>query len=411
MRRQQSILLSSVLITGVATFWFGWIFAKNINAPRQMPGPAEIRIETGTSSSSSGAESQIQISGLTEVWRMLQRSYYDASKLDLNKLQFYAIKGFVTGLDDPYTVFMTPEESKDFTNDLEGYMQGIGAELEVKNGKLTVVSPIKNSPAQRAGLKPGDVIVKINNETAEDMTFYEAVKRIRGPTGTRVTLSIARAGEPELIELQITREEIRIDSVTVERLDGDIFHVAVNQFSDRTKSEFESAIETILLAKAEGLILDLRGNGGGYLETSIDILSELITGKRTAAIIKKRSEPNETMQTSGAARLPDIPLVVLVDKGSASASEIVAGAVQDLRRGYVIGEKTFGKGSVQEIDNLRDGSSLRMTIAKWFTPLDRSIDETGITPDKEVPLTEEDALQNRDPQLEEAMRHLRNRIN
>lgn len=351
----------------------------------------------------------LKIRDLEEVWERLRASYYDATKLDQSKLEYSAVKGFVNGVGDPYTVFMPPEEAKDFGQGLDGKLEGIGAELEVKDSKLVVRAPLKNSPAEKAGILSGDIIFKINGEPAQEMTIYEAIRKIRGKKGTKVTLTLIRENRPEVFDIEIIRDEILIDTVVVKKIDGGIYHIAVNQFNDHTKIEFQKAIEEILLAKAKAVILDLRGNGGGYLDISIDMLSEVISGEKTAAIVKKRDQSkNETIKTSGSARIPDLPLVVLVDKGSASASEIVAGAVQDYKRGILIGEKTFGKGSVQELINLNDGASLRMTIAKWFTPLNRSIDGDGIVPDIEVKLTEEDIKAERDPQLDAAVKYLQN---
>ncbi|MBI4994592.1 S41 family peptidase [Candidatus Peregrinibacteria bacterium] len=403
MKRHQSILVSSVLIASLVSFGLGLFFAENINLKQ----PANIQTAQ-TNKKEDPLLSPLKIRDLDEVWQRLRSLYYDSTKLDSTKLEYSAVKGFVAGVGDPYTVFMPPEEAKDFEQGLDGKLEGIGAELEVKEDKLIIVAPLKNSPAEAAGVKAGDVILKINDESAPDMTLYEAIRRIRGKKGTQVTLTLFRENQPQPFEITITRDEILIDTVTVKKIDGGIYHVAVNQFNDHTKTEFQKAIEEILLSKAKAVILDLRGNGGGFLDISIDILSEIIAGEKTAVIVKKRDQTqNEVIKTTGAPRAADIPLVVLVDKGSASASEIVAGAIQDYRRGIVIGEKTFGKGSVQELINLNDGSSLRMTIAKWFTPLNRSIDETGIAPDKEVKITEEDVKAGRDPQLEAAVQYLK----
>lgn len=403
MRRSQSILLSSVLVTGILTFSLGWFFAKNIQTGS---GSGRGLLQSDLSIDPV-SKTELKIRDIDDVWQRLQASYYDASKLDPAKLEFGAVKGFVQGIGDPYSVFMTPEESKEFEDGLEGQLEGIGAKLEVKDGKLMVVAPLKNSPAQKAGVRSGDIIYKIDGALAEEMTLFDAIKKIRGKTDTTVTLMLLREGTPQPITLTITRGEITIDSITLKKLDGDIFHLEINQFNDHTKSEFNNAVQQILLEKAKGLVLDVRGNGGGYLDTSIDILSEIIGGQKTAAIIKKRdASKTESVKTNGSGRLADIPLVVLVDKGSASASEIVAGAIQDYKRGPVMGEKTFGKGSVQELAELPDGSRLRMTIAKWFTPLDRSIDGVGVAPDKEVKITDEDRIAKRDPQLDEAVKYL-----
>lgn len=404
MKRSQSILISSVLVTGLITFSLGWFFAKNVGAPEKKI------LQTAVGTSSEETLKNLRIRDIDEVWKRLQDGYYDIAKLELPTLEWSAVKGFVAGVGDPYTVFMNPDESKDFENGLEGQLEGIGAELEVKEGKLIVVTPLKNSPAAEAGVRAGDIIYKIDGELAEEMTFYNAIRKIRGKKGTKVTLTVIRENAPEPIEIKITRREITVDSIELKKLEGDIYHLAILQFNDHTKTEYENAIQKILLEKAKGLVFDVRGNGGGYLDIAVDIVSELLEGKKTAVIIKHRdSAKNETVKTDGSGRLSDIPLVILVDKGSASASEIVAGAVRDYKRGIIIGEKTFGKGSVQELSRLDDGSNLRMTIAKWFTPLDRSIDEVGIAPDKEVKITEEDRQFDRDPQLDAAVNYFKSK--
>lgn len=344
---------------------------------------------------------------LPEIWDLLREKYVEPEKLSLQKLGQYAIKGFVAGVGDPYTVYMTKEESQEFQENLNGQLEGIGAELEVRNGKLTVVTALKNSPALAAGIKSGDIIEKVNGEAAEDMTLHEAVRKIRGKSGTKVTLSILRETEDKPLEFVITRSPIDIESVTFqEEVAKDIALISINQFSDSTKAELSEAIQKLLLKKPKGLVLDLRYNGGGYLDISLDILSEFLSGKVVAVKIKKKNPvENEVLYTNEQARIKDISLVVLVNRGSASASEIVAGALQDYKRAVIMGERTFGKGSVQEIESLKDGSTLRLTIAKWLTPLDRDIDEVGISPDIEVEFPD-DTPEGKDPQLEEAIRYL-----
>ncbi|MBI5413131.1 S41 family peptidase [Candidatus Peregrinibacteria bacterium] len=393
-------LVVGILALSIFTFTLGWISAQSYD-PTKL---SEVEV------SPDPLQRPLGVRDLDEVWARLRGNYYDAKKLAQDKLEYGAVKGFVGGIGDPYTVFMTPEESKEFGNDLNGQLEGIGAQLEVKNGKLVVVTPLKGSPAEEVGIKAGDVIYKIDGALSQEMTLYQAVSKIRGAKNTQVKLIIIRENVPKPLEFTITRREITIDTITLKKLDGDIYHLAIHQFNDHTNSEFQNAIQKILLDKSKGLIVDVRGNGGGYLETSVEIISEFISGQKTAVIIKRRDvTKNETIKTGGSAKLADIPMVVLVDKGSASASEILAGAIQDYKRGILIGEKTFGKGSVQEISDLADGASLRMTIAKWFTPLDRTIDETGITPDQEVPFTDKDAAAGKDPQLDAAVEYLRNR--
>lgn len=399
MRRSQSILISTVLITSLLSFSLGWFFAKNI----ETEGAGEIPL-----SASAGNAQNIANPNLNEVWAKLNNDYYDASKLNAEKLKYGAVKGLVASIGDPYTVFMTPDEYKEFDSGLEGELEGIGAQLGVKEGKLIVIAPLKDSPAEKAGVKRGDIIYKIDGEMAGDMTLADAIRKIRGRQGTKVTLSVIRDVNKAPVEFTITRGQIVLETVTLEKKDGDIFYLSINQFNDHTQTEFRNAAQKILLEKAKGLVLDLRDNGGGYVDSSISVLSELIAGEKTAVIERQRNEKNnQVMKTAGNATLGDIPLVVLVNKGSASASEIVAGAIQDYKRGLLMGERTFGKGSMQELDKLNDGSNLRLTIAKWFTPLNRSIDGVGIMPDKEVKISDEDEKAGRDPQLDEALKYLR----
>lgn len=344
-----------------------------------------------------------------DVWSRLQAYYVDPHTLDPQTMIYGAIKGMVAALDDPYTVFMDPEETREFKHNLQGTLQGIGAELTVKEKNLTVMSVLKASPAERAGLLSGDIILKINDELSVDMTIYQAITKIRGEKGTTVRLLIFRKDKPDSFEMAIVRDTIHLDSITFEEKQKGIFYLGLHQFTDSTMMELGESISKILLKDPKGVILDLRNNGGGYLEVAIDVLSELVSGKKEVVTIRKRDvRDDEKRFTSGAARLAGIPLVVLVNASSASASEIVAGAVQDLKRGTVIGEKSYGKGSVQEIeDGLKFDASLRVTIAKWLTPLGRSIDKMGIVPDQEVKLTEEDLKKERDPQLEAAIKMLK----
>lgn len=349
----------------------------------------------------------VNFSSLPEIWDAVQEKYVAPEKVSLKKLNEYAIKGFVAGIGDPYTVFMTKDESKEFQENLDGELEGIGAQLEVKYGKLTVITPLKNSPAEKAGVKAGDIIEKIDGVLAEELTLQEAVRRIRGKSGTKVKLTLLRASAENPIEIEILRGSIEIESVTLtENIAPEIALIEINQFGDSTENELQAAIQKLLLKKPKGLVLDLRFNGGGYLDIALDILSEFLSGKVVGVKIKRRNPAeNEVLYTSGTGRLHDLPVVILVNHGSASASEIVAGALQDYKRATIMGERTFGKGSVQEIEQLRDGSSLRITIAKWLTPLDQDIDEIGIKPDilVEVP---ENTEEGKDPQLEEAIRFL-----
>lgn len=344
-----------------------------------------------------------------DVWNILSGRYVDPHSMDSQEMIFGAIKGMVYSLNDPYTTFMTPKENKEFQDVLSGTLEGIGAELTIRNEMLTVISPLKGSPAKAAGLQPEDIIYAVDGELVEEMTFEEAVLKIRGEKGTKVTLTVLRKKEQEPIDLTITRDTININSVDWEMIDG-IALVEINQFGTTTRTEFSKAINEILNKRPNGIILDLRYNGGGYLDGAVDIASEFIEKGKVVTIKKRNPEEDEVIYVNGQARMANQPLVILINKGSASASEIVAGAVQDHKRGTIIGENSFGKGTVQEVENLIGGSSLRITVAKWFTPNDTNISENGIMPDVIVERSTDDFENGNDPQLQAAIDHIKKQI-
>jgi carboxyl-terminal processing protease len=344
-----------------------------------------------------------------DTWNILSGRYVDPHVLDSQKMIFGAIKGMVDSLGDPYTIFMTPKENKEFQDILGGIMEGIGAELTVRNGMLTVISPLKGSPAKIAGLQPEDIIYAIDGEQVKEMTFEQAVLKIRGEKGTKVTLTILRKNHEEPIDIIIMRDTININSVDWKMIDG-IALVEINQFGTNTRTEFSKAINEILNKRPKGIILDLRYNGGGYLDGAVDIVSEFIEKGKVVTIKKRNAEEDEVIYANGQARMANQPLAVLINKGSASASEIVAGAIKDLKRGAVIGENSFGKGTVQEVENLIGGSSLRITVAKWFTPNDINISEVGITPDIIIERNIDDFENDKDPQLKAAIDYINGQI-
>ncbi|MBT5016244.1 S41 family peptidase [Candidatus Peregrinibacteria bacterium] len=351
----------------------------------------------------------LNLSLFWETYEILEDGYVDVLALDEEQQLYGSIKGMVDALDDPFTVFMTPSETNDFRHSLEGEYVGIGAELTIKNGDLVVIAPLKGSPAEEAGLLPADVVYLIDGNLVAEMTLFESITSIRGEEGTTVILTVLREDEKEPVELEIERAQVDVPSVEVTYYgdDEELVHIVISQFNDDTEVEFEEVVQEILLKDIEGVMLDVRYNGGGYLDVAVDILSDFIEGKDKAVITKQRDEANnEIFYTNASSRLADLPVVVLINEGSASASEILAGAIQDYERGILIGETTFGKGSVQVVDVLDDGSSLRYTIAKWHTPLDRSIDDVGIDPDIVVEYTKENRENDEDPQLDAAIEYL-----
>ena len=290
---------------------------------------------------------------------------------------------------------------------MNGKLEGIGAELSVEEKNLVVVSPLRDSPAEKAGLLPGDIIYKIDDTLSSEMTLFEAIMSIRGKEGSSVKLTIIRDNVEEPFEVSIVRAKIDIDSVTMEKLDNGIVYLSVNQFNDNTEKDFGNAISEMILNPPKGLIIDLRYNGGGFLDIAVDLLSYILPAKSKAVEIRqKNEEEGEIMYTDINPKLVDVPLVVLVNEGSASASEILAGAVQDLKRGIVMGTQTFGKGTVQEVETFKDGSSMRMTIAKWYTPAGRNVNKVGLTPDVVVEITDQDIANKVDVQKEAAIKYL-----
>jgi len=296
--------------------------------------------------SASAITSDIDFNLYWKVWNTLKDNYVDKGKLDDQTLFYGALKGLVAATGDPYTFFMDPKESKQYMDDLAGTFEGIGAELGLKNEIITIISPLNDMPAARAGLKAGDQIFAINGTSTLNMTVNEAVRQIRGPKGTTVTLTIFRQGEKDTKDYTITRDVIFVKSVKTEMRSDGIYLISVSAFNDDTGGLFQEAVNDIGVKKPKGIILDLRNNPGGYLDTAVDMSSEWV--ESGPVVIEKFSETKQNKYlTTGSAKLKDIPTVVLINGGSASASEIVAGALQDTKKATIVGEKSFGKGSIQ----------------------------------------------------------------
>jgi len=397
------------LVGLILFFLLGWKASENYILNNRISEQGITQTTNNKQLSTNNSQSA-DMSLFWDVWKELDTRYVDKSAVqDNKKLVYGAIKGLVGSVNDPYTVFMDPKETKQFEENLDGSLEGIGAELTVEDGLLKILSPLKDSPAEKADLLPGDTIFQIDGELTGEMTLFDAIMNIRGEKGTQVTLTIIRDEVEEPFDVTITRDSITVESVTYELLDNKIAYISINQFSDDTGTEFDKALQQLTLDDAKSLIIDLRYNGGGYLDTAVYILSKLIAGTDTAVQIQGQgNNNNKIINLSGNSTLPKIPLVILVNNGSASASEILAGAIQDYKRGVLIGETTYGKGSVQEVVYLRDRSSLRMTIAHWLTPDGRTINHLGITPDITIELTKDDALANNDTQLNEAKKYLLN---
>lgn len=316
---------------------------------------------------------------LSEAYRKLQENYVDKSQLDPAKLAQGALRGMVDAVGDPYTEYYTPENFSSTMIQLTGLYQGIGAYISKKDSNIVIIAPMPGSPAEEAGIKSGDYILKIDGKSTEGMNSDEASQLMRGQAGTKVSLSIGREGLKEPIEIVVTRNEIRVDSVKSEMY-GDMAYIKIQQFILPTQSDFEKALRTSLDKGAKGIILDLRDNPGGILTEAIEVASQFLTRGIVVKVVDKNGiETVQKVKAGGVAT--KVPVIVLVNGGSASASEIVAGALQDNERAKLAGSKTFGKASVQNIVKLQDGSAIKITTAHYYTPNGTLISEKGLTPD------------------------------
>ena len=350
----------------------------------------------------------INFSLFWDAYNKLQEKFIDPEKIDDQKIIYGAIEGMAKSLGDPYTSFFSPEDAQRFAQDLSGTFEGIGAEIGIKKNQLTIVAPLEGTPAQEAGLKAGDSILEINGKNTSDFTTEEAVNLIRGPKGTYVTLTIYRDGWPSAKDIEITRQTIKIDSTKWELKDGNIAYVQIFQFDESLSGDFKNGVYQILQSPAKKIILDLRNNPGGYLETAQEIAGYFLKKGQTVTIEDFGEGKEQNIYVSqGNGELANYPIVVLINQGSASASEILAGTLRDNRNVRLIGEKSFGKGSVQEVVDLRGGSFLKITIAKWLTPKGNFISEVGLDPDVKIEITDQDIELNNDPQLDKALEIIR----
>jgi len=352
--------------------------------------------------------SEVDFSLFWEAWKVIQEKFVDKTKIDVQNMIYGAISGMVNSLGDPYTVFFPPEETKRFIEDVKGSFEGVGMEIDIRKGQLQVVAPLEGTPAQRAGLKPGDKIMEINGTTTADMTSEEAVNLIRGPSGTEVTLTIFREGWKETEDFKIVRATIEVPSLKLDIRDDNIAYLRLYQFSEQASFDFSAAAIKILSSSADRIILDLRSNPGGYLEVAQDIAGWFLKEGDIVAIEDfGEGVKQQLYKSQGNSQLLSYPLVVLINKGSASGAEILAGALRDDREIKLIGESSFGKGSVQELAKLKEGSSLKITIAKWLTPKGDLITGKGLEPDIKAEMTEEEYAaaveEGKDLQLDKAV--------
>ena len=345
----------------------------------------------------------VDFSMLWNAWKTVQEKYRGRDTLDTQKMVYGATEGMLKSLGDPYTVFFKPVDSTKFAQDLKGSFGGIGAELGYKKG-VVIIAPLKDMPAEKAGLKAGDKIIKIDGTSTVDMTVDDAVIRIRGEINTPVTLTIERAGSATLLEFTITRATITVSSVTWSKKTDMVAYIKIHNFFGAVEDDFVKAVKDAKTQGAIKFIIDLRDNPGGLLDASINIAAQFVpAGKPIVFEDFGGSTSKNRFDSFGGGLLEKTPVIVLINGGSASASEIVAGALHDSRGITLVGEKTFGKGSVQEVITLSGGASVKVTVAKWLTPSLHMIDEQGIEPDVKVELSDADRNAGRDPQLDKAL--------
>ena len=341
-----------------------------------------------------------------DVWNLTREHYLEQPVLD-TQLFYGALSGIVASLNDPYSVFLDPETTRKFTEELAGVFEGIGAEIGIRRERLVVVAPLPATPADRAGLKSGDHIVKIDEKDTLGMPLDIAVSNIRGAGGSTVVLTMFREGWKEPREVPLVRETINVDSVRFEEKDGGVDYIRLIYFNEKTPQILEETVQKILSKDTKGIILDLRNNPGGFLEVGVKAASYWVPTGEVIVWQEFQGGRRDAFRAQNNPRLKSIPTVVLINEGSASASEIVAGALQDHGAAKIVGEQSFGKGSVQSFEQLRGGSALKLTVAHRLTPDGHQIEGQGITPDVLVEMTRDDLDNGDDPQLEKAIELLK----
>ncbi|MBI4434348.1 S41 family peptidase [Candidatus Uhrbacteria bacterium] len=409
-RRIVSLSLAVAIAAGgfVVGYLVGQASAPLSTSPAFVASDARV---VGRDAEAPASAKELDFQLFWDVWSLVARDYL-RQPIAEPKLLHGALTGLVESLGDPYSSFFDPTRARILQQDLAGELEGIGAEIGIKDGQLTVIAALPNTPALAAGLTAGDAILMIDGVATTDLTLEDAVARIRGPKATTVTLLIQTPKEAPR-EVAITRAVIRVEGVTVrsERTPRGrtVAAISIAHFNPDTVARFDETIRNVLAKGDAGLVIDLRNDPGGFLEAAIDIAGAWAERR---VVVRERTNDGRVTEhrTSGLARLQALPTVVLVNRGTASAAEIVAGALQDYHMATIVGEQTFGKGTVQHLTTLRDGSAVKLTIAEWLTPSGRSIDGDGITPDIVVELTKQDREAGRDPQFQRALQVLDERI-
>lgn len=396
------IVIVFILFMGL-TFTLGIAYGRNENSQGNIL--AKLNIINNTEIQGSEA---IDMAPFWQVWNLLDSKYvatkvHNSTTTKQDRI-WGAIQGMTASLGDPYTIFLPPEDTKEFETNISGNFEGVGMEIGIKDGVLSVVSPLKGSPAEKAGIKAGDKIISIDGKPAMDLATDKAVKLIRGPKGTVVKIAMFRNGDTKPLNFEITRDVIDIPTVET-KIVGDVFVISLYNFYAQAESQFNNALKEFVASGKQKLVLDLRGNPGGYLDSAVDMASWFLPLGKTIVREDFGNNQAETVYRSKGYDIfsKDLKMAILIDNGSASASEILAGALQEHNIAKLVGTKSYGKGSVQELLPVTKDTSLKVTIARWLTPGGKSISEGGLTPNYEVKITEADLKAEKDPQMTKAI--------
>jgi carboxyl-terminal processing protease len=377
-KKMKTVLISLCIITALGLSFIGGC-------------TLDIFKPASNSTTTQNTNQELNLKLLEEAYQIILKEYVEPDKIDTQKLNEGILKGLVQGLNDPYSAYLTQEQYEMSVSDFAGQFEGIGAYIGSENGRVTVIAPIPNTPAAEAGIKSGDIILEVDGKTTTDMSVNEVILLIRGPKGTPVKLTVVHTGDTEPITIEIIRAEIKIPSVTLE-MKGDCAHITITEFTERTDDELVPVLKTISDNNAKGIVLDLRSNPGGYLSTVIQVASHFLEKGVIVSVVYPDGS-KDSNSVSPLAYKTDLPMVVLVNRYSASASEILSGALKDYKRALIAGEKTYGKGSVNQLLELSDGSAIYLTIARWVTPNGNIIEGNGIQPDAEVDFNTVDGVQ------------------
>lgn len=382
MPKKIRLILSALIVTValVGAFSAGCAFPGASSPPPVAP-PAAVTQATGTTG----------LNTIDEAWQILNKEYVDKSRINSANMTEAAIAGMIEALDDPYTSYMSPQDFQMSQQDVNGTFEGIGAYVGIRDKKLTITAPMPGSPADKAGIKPGDTVLEVNGKPTSAMSLEEAILNIRGPRGTTVTLQILHLGETEPVEIKIVRAAIQVPSVMAE-MKQDIAYIRINQFTQHTDDELTKILGNGTLSGATGIILDLRSNPGGYVDEVVKVASHFIKEGTVLKIVDNKGS-EEILSVRKTSVTSVLPIVALSDNFSASGSEVLMGALQDYGRATIAGTRTYGKGSVNQFFKLSDGSGLYITIARWFTPKGRAIERKGIEPDIQLTLHGDEEIQ------------------